>query len=302
LTTSPRRPSPAARAVRRSRRPAARQATFVERNRSKLLWGGGILAFAALVFVGLILPGLAPAYECKNIFDPTPAPSWTPPPTQALASGATPAPPATAPAPGYVEPDIGAGHVATGSKVTYTWCPPASGKHYNQTGFGPIRAGFYDQGNAQVPEGWVHNLEHGAIVLLYKCPGPACDAAGQDALESMYARWPDSPICGVPPGGGPNFTPVIARFDDMPYSYAAVVWDMVLPMETLNEADVLSFYAAYGERFNPERLQGCVYPTDIPPPAPPTESPSAAPSTDASSASSPAASPAESAAPSPAGS
>jgi len=297
LTTSPRRPSPAARATRRSRRQAPRSATFIERNRTALLWGGGILVFAALVFLGFIAPGLAPAYECKNIFDPTPAPSWTPPPTQALASGATPAPAATPPAQGYVEPDMGQGHVPLGTKISYTWCPPASGKHFNQTGIGPIRAGFYDQGNAQVPQGWVHNLEHGAIVLLYKCPGPGCDEAGQDQLQSLYGRWPDSPICHWPPGGGPNVTPVIARFDDMPYNFAAVVWDVVLPMEAIDENALFQFYAAYGERYNPERICPQLYPTATPAPLPTpsaTTAPSAPPSGDAS--------PAGSVAPSPAGS
>lgn len=265
------------------------------------MWGGGILAFLALVFVGLILPGLAPAYECRNIFDPTPAPSWTPPPTQPVSSGATPAPAATAPAAGYVQPDMGQGHVPTGTKVIYTWCPPASGKHFNQSGFGPIKAGFYDQGNNQyVPQNWVHNLEHGGIVLLYKCPGPGCDDAGQQALEELYARWPNSPICNWPPGGGPNFTPIIARYDDMPYNFAAIVWDMVLPMDTLNEDDLFSFYASYGERFNPERI--CPYPTDTPGPATPSPAASGSPSAAPSEGSSPAPSGAPSTVPSPAGS
>jgi len=35
--------------VRRSRRPAPRRVSFIERNRNVLLWGGGILAFGVLV-------------------------------------------------------------------------------------------------------------------------------------------------------------------------------------------------------------------------------------------------------------
>ena len=41
---------------------------------------------------------------------------------------------------------------------------------------------------------------------------------------------------------------MIARFDDMAWPYAALVWDRVLPMETLDQAAVLDFYARYGER------------------------------------------------------
>ena len=244
------------------------------------MWGGGILAFLALVFVGLLLPSVTPAYDCTNPFDPTPAPSWTPPPTQPLSSGATPAPAATAPAPGYVQPDMGHNHVAVGTVVRYQWCPPASGRHYFSTGQGPIKGGFYAQGERTIPEGWVHNLEHGGIVLLYKCPGDGCTSAGEAALQSLLARWPDSPICKTPPG---TVTPVITRFDDMPYAYAAVVWDWVLPLQTLDEQAIFEFYAAYAERFNPEKL--CPLPTETPGPPTPTPgpaSPSPAPTDGAS--------------------
>lgn len=243
------------------------------------MWGGGILAFVALVFVGLVLPSITPAYTCVNTFDPTPSPSWTPPPSQPQASGATPAPAVTAPAPGFVEPDMGHLHENNiGAKVTYTWCPPASGKHYPSPG-GPIRGGFYGTNDKTVPEGWVHNMEHGAIVLLYKCPGDACNEAGQSAMEALVARWPNSPICNIAPG---ILTPVITRFDDMPYPYAALVWDMVLPLQTLDEQAIFSFYAAYAERFNPEKQ--CSAPSASPPaatPVPPTPSPapSSAPTT-----------------------
>jgi hypothetical protein len=213
LTTSPRRPTPASRAVRRSRRPAARSTTFLERNRSRLLWAGGIAAFVALAFVGLVLPSITPAYACVNTFDPTPAPSFVAASSAPVASGASPAPAVTPPPPGYVEPDMGAIHVPLGDKVTYTYCPPASGKHYNAAGQGPIKAGLYGPDDKTVPEGWLHNLEHGYIVLLYKCPGDGCSDEGQAALEALLAKWPDSPICKTPPG---QFTPVITRFDDMP--------------------------------------------------------------------------------------
>jgi hypothetical protein len=293
LTTSPRRPSPAARASRRSRRPAARQATFLERNRTRLLWAAGIVGVLALVFVGLVLPGLSPAYACTNEFNPTPAPSSVGPSAAPAGSGATQAPAPTATAPGYVEPDMGHVHENNqGAKITYTWCPPASGRHYPAPG-GPIRAGFYGPSDSTVPGGWVHNLEHGAIVLLYKCPGPGCEDAGQTELQALLGRWPDSPICKLPPGG--NVTPVITRFDDMPYNYAALVWDYVLPMASIDENQLFSFYAAYGERFNPEPQ--CAQPSGTPGPAgTPAASGSAAPP-GSPGASSNASSPALSAAP-----
>ena len=245
-----------------------------------------------------------PTYACLELFDPTPAPSFVAP-TAAPASG-SPAPAVTAPPPGYVQPDMGKGHAPTGSTIRYTSCPPASGRHYDGAGIGPIRAGYYGPNDAAVPPGWVHNLEHGGIVLLYRCAaapgssGPPDDSACTDqrlqALQSLLTQWPASPFCGLPA----TENVVIARFDEMAWPYAALVWDFILPLETLDESLLFEFYASHGERLNPEPR--CADPTPTPGPTPtagpPTASPAASPA--GSPAASPAAStPASSAAPSP---
>jgi hypothetical protein len=63
---------------------------------------------------------------------------------------------------------MGRGHTTTVTeKVTYVYCPPASGKHYNGQGAGPIKARLYGPNEKTVPQNWVHNLEHGGLVLLY---------------------------------------------------------------------------------------------------------------------------------------
>jgi hypothetical protein len=243
------------------------------------------LLITAAVVVFAILAGMAflnssqPAYACAALFDPSPAPSFVAPTAAPPASGETQAPAATAPAPGYVQPDMGHLHVAPGTRVRYTNCPPASGRHYIGTGIGPIAPKLYGPDDKPIPQGWVHNLEHGAIVLLYNC-GPngdpaACTSQGQSALASLYAKWPLSPICKITPGT--NDTPVIARFDDMAYPYAAIVWDVVLPMDKLDEATLFDFYARQGERNNPEPR--CAPPTPTPGPATPTPAATAAPTT-----------------------
>lgn len=249
---------------------------------------------AALAFLNFSTP----AYACTNPFEPTPAPSFVPPTQAPAPSGQTPAPVPTAPPPGYVQPDMGAVHVPAGERVRYLSCPPASGRHYAQPA-GPIRAGVYGPNDGTIPQGWVHNLEHGGIVLLYNCSDPAataCTDQGQAALAAMYAKWPNSPICNIPPG---NQTPVITRFDDMPYPYAALVWNVVLPLETLDEEAIFDFYARRAERFNPEKA--CPAPTPTPGPTPtagptgtaapsaaPSAGPSAAPSADPAASSPPA--------------
>jgi hypothetical protein len=133
----------------------------------------------------------------------------------------------------------------------YTYCPPASGSHYNQPGvLGPIQARLYGPDDFTQPQGWIHNLEHGALVLLYKCPGGACEAAGQQQLRQFFQAFPNSPVCNIPPG---QLSPVIARFDDMAWPYAAIVWDRVLPLQSLDSAAILDFFKAYGERTNSEK-------------------------------------------------
>ena len=300
MTTSSRRPSPAARAARRSRRPAPRSQSFLERNRSRLLWIGGALVLVLLVGMGY-LNATRPAYACAETFTPSPTPEWVPPSVAPVASGATAAPALTPPPPGLVQPDSGKGHAVTGTTVRYALCPPASGKHYNGAGVGPIAPQVYGPEDQADPPSWVHNLEHGGIVLLYKCPGDACTEAGQKALSDLFARWPATPVCKIP--AGQNVAPVIARFDDMPSAYTAIVWDVVLPMEAIDETMLFDFWAGHGERFNPEPQ--CAAPTAVPPtagpatPTPaPTVGPSGAPSTAPSGSPAPA-SPAGTTAPSP---
>jgi hypothetical protein len=292
LTTPPRRTSPTSKGTRRSRRPAPRSATFLERNRNRLLYAGAALVVALLAGM-TFLNATQPAYACTDIFNPTPAPSVALPTVEP----GTTNPPATPAPPGFVQPDMGHLHVGPGTRVRYANCPPASGKHYNQTGQGPIKAGVYGPSDPSLPEGWIHNLEHGAIVLLYKCPGPGCDDAGQAALKALYAKWPNSPVCKFPPG---SFTPVIARFDDMPWPYAAVVWDVVLPMQSIDESELFAFYTGWGERFNPEKQPGCVTPTASPG-ATPTTAPTGSPAPTATPTAAPTAgaTPAATSAPSP---
>ncbi len=85
-------------------------------------------------------------------------------------------------------------------------------------------------------------------MILYR--GAEVDQA---PLRTLYDAVPVSPVCGFEPGGN-SPGPVVARFDDMAWPYAALVWDRVLPLETLDQAAILDFYARYGERTNPEKF------------------------------------------------
>jgi hypothetical protein len=135
----------------------------------------------------------------------------------------------------------------------YSLCPPASGPHFSGASIGPIQPRVYGPDDFVQPQGWLHNLEHGAIVILYR-GGEGSEAvtdAGQANLQELYDNFPTSPLCGFQ-RGNPDNGVIVARFDEMAWPYAAIVWDRVLPLETLDADLVYRFWATEGERTNPE--------------------------------------------------
>ena len=226
-----------------------------------------VIAAIGLIAVFAVTTAAQPAYACTTIDT-----------VQAPVDGEL----------GQVQPDQGNQHVAVGDKVTYPICPPASGKHINNPPRGPIPPRFYGPDDQAVPNGWLHNLEHAGLVLLYSCDKGACDPAIQDQLKSVVNGFPNSPVCGTPPG---VISPVIARFEQMPTEFAALVWDRVMYMDTLNIQQVDEFYTRYSERIQDGQFAAppepqCAVPSQS---APPSASPGASPAT--SPGASPAASP-----------
>jgi hypothetical protein len=195
----------------------------------------------------------------------------------------------------------------------YLFCPPASGPHHgdNPGVTGPIAARVYKPDDKVGPTNWIHNLEHGGMVVLYRNDSPGATAAGQQAFRDYFNQFPESALCKIPPG---QLSPVIARFDDMPHAYAALVWDHVFYLDTWDPELVNRFYLTEAERLDsegqlvapPEDVSSCnarlnasaapsgaVAPSGSgPASAPPSAAPSAAP------AAAPSASPEPSAAPS----
>jgi hypothetical protein len=251
LITAPRRTPPKGRSGTRSgpgsRRVPPPRRSFLERYRTRLLWAGLVVVVAvgaALVYVSFTQKG----YVCLT--------QWTPPsPPSTTAPGATPHL-------GFFEDDMGRTHVVAGTKVKYTFCPPASGFHYAGVGIGPIAPKLYGPNDTTIPQNWIHNLEHGGLVVLYRCgSGDKCDDAQQAAFQTFVSTFPNSPICNIPKG---QISPVVTRFDDMQFPYAALVWDYVLPLDSFDANQILAFFAQNGERANPEPQ--CSQPTPTPGP------------------------------------
>ncbi len=209
-------------------RPRQAQKTTLQRLRTPVL---ALVVIAVVVGVSAyaLTSAAAPAYACTSIDT-----------VQAAADGQL----------GQVQPDQGTGHVQAGDRVTYQVCPPASGKHVNKTGYGPLEPKVYGPDDQSIPNGWVHNLEHGGLVLLYSCQQGACDDAATQALRDTAAGFPNSAICNLPAG---LVGPVVARFEELPTRFAALVWDRVIYLDTLDPAAIYDFYLRYGERVSDGR-------------------------------------------------
>jgi hypothetical protein len=84
-------------------------------------------------------------------------------------------------------------HVPEGTAITWSSNPPSSGPHY------PIWAN-YQEFDKPVDRGYlVHSMEHGGVVLFYKCDADAasCDA-DVTGLRQVRDAVPADPLCSPP--------------------------------------------------------------------------------------------------------
>ena len=136
----------------------------------------------------------------------------------------------------YSVEDEGREHVQPGSQIAYRHYPPSSGPHY------PARA-RYDVYAAPIPEGaWLHNLEHGAIVLLYRCTDD-CEAKSREIRE-VYER--------IPVGAFGEVKLVAAPNDRGPTDYTLLAWGWQEDLESFDAARVERFYRDMVDK-GPER-------------------------------------------------
>ena len=81
-------------------------------------------------------------------------------------------------------------HVSPGAPISWSSNPPATGKHY------PTWAGWFRSYSSLERGYWMHNAEHGGVILLYRCPeGCAEDLA---ALIAVAQARPQDPMCALP--------------------------------------------------------------------------------------------------------
>jgi hypothetical protein len=192
-------------------------------------------------------PGASPSPTPSPTPTATPAPTASP--TPASSPSPTPAPtptPTPEPAPtqrlGFTASDLGATHIVDQSKkVDYPYCPPASGPHWNVSRLAPVPRAFYQPQDAVQPQQWLHNVEHGFVILLYSCgvDGKSCPSSDDMAkLRKVFDETP--PTAGAVSCSIPNKL-IVARFDEMATRFGLVAWDREMLTDTLDVATAMTF-------------------------------------------------------------
>lgn len=125
-------------------------------------------------------------------------------------------------------PSEGWDHYVEGTPLPYESNPPASGPHYPQWA-------RYQRHEEAVPRGyWVHNVEHGAIVLLHR---PDVSAATLAELVSFYEGIAADSACGHPRA-------LLTPDPQLPRAVAAVAADFVLEADCVPVQALTDFVAA----------------------------------------------------------
>lgn len=130
-------------------------------------------------------------------------------------------------------PDEGRTHVPDTTTPQYHNYPPTSGPHYDA----PAAWGSID---ATLPEGrFVHNLEHGGIVILYKC-ADNCEAV-KASVAQVYNQMPAEPQFH-------EVKVVATPYSRMDHPFAVLAWDYLHEMDTLDVRYVREFYDAHVDK------------------------------------------------------
>lgn len=255
----------------------AREQTFFERYRTFIVGGAlvvGLLIVGWIFFQGsaqaayscdtMLTPGPVESVTPRPPTPtptaiPSPSPTASPTPSGSPTSSGSPTPsgsPTASPSPspsatpvptpepeptarlGFTTTVMGREHIRDlNTSINYAFCPPTSGDHFNTTNKGPIRAGVYPKTEEQIPGGWIHNLEHGYTVALYRCTGPDdCPSDAEMAvLNDFYdqATFSENQAC--------SRKVVVARFDSMDNRFAMLAWGRALLMDEFDLDTALTF-------------------------------------------------------------
>jgi hypothetical protein len=123
-------------------------------------------------------------------------------------------------------------HVDICTEVKYATNPPSGGDHW------PIWAAFKEYATAVPREMYVHDLEHGAVVLAYRCE-EACPAV-VDMLREVIAEAASDPLCLMYPGG-PASRMVLTPDPELDTPIAAAAWGATYTATCIDKTSLAGF-------------------------------------------------------------
>jgi hypothetical protein len=124
-------------------------------------------------------------------------------------------------------------HIELCSPTSYPDLPPTSGPHY------PIWAAFKTYASPVNPGFLVHALEHGAVVINYRCDTPCEDALA--ALAAVLASRPPDPLCTPPL----THRIIVSPRPDLDVRFAASAWGASLKSECFDLPALQTFLDAH---------------------------------------------------------
>jgi len=131
-------------------------------------------------------------------------------------------------------PDEGQTHIPNNQSGVYkSPYPPTSGQHWGGTW---AEWQMYDR--PIPPEVFVHNLEHGGIVLLYRCDTACSQLVGQ--LRELYQSFPKAKNNKV--------KMVVAPDPKIKSAIAIMAWTWIDELPGFDRERLLKFYSAHVDR------------------------------------------------------
>jgi len=142
-------------------------------------------------------------------------------------------------------------HYAACTSLEYSTSPPVFGDHYAEWA-------AYKTYDFAVPLGFlVHDLEHGAVVIFYDCPG-GCDDEVAEA-QAFIDALPDDPRCAA----AVRVQVILVPRPGLGSRWAASAWGHSLNVDCFDPDAFAKFYADHHAR-GPEDLcnQGSFFTSD----------------------------------------
>ena len=126
-------------------------------------------------------------------------------------------------------------HVSQGSLIQWSTNPPTSGMHFPIWAAWTRSYGTLDRGF------WVHNLEHGAVVLAWRCDTPCPDEVAQ--LEDAVRALPTDSQCE----GTDRVRAIVVEDPLLPdgVRFAAIAWGVMYTASCVDPAAIARFAADF---------------------------------------------------------